>query len=36
MTMHALMPPQHAHTAKVRAFVDFLVARFARETMWEP
>jgi hypothetical protein len=30
------MPPAHAGAAKVRAVVDFLVSRFARETMWEP
>ena len=33
--MHALMPPARASTAKVRAFVDFLVERFAREAFWE-
>jgi DNA-binding transcriptional LysR family regulator len=33
--MHALMPPARAGTAKVRAFVDFLVERFAREAFWE-
>ncbi len=36
MVMHALMPPARAGTAKVRAFVDFLVERFAREAFWDP
>jgi DNA-binding transcriptional LysR family regulator len=31
LVMHALMPPARANTAKVRAFVDFLVERFASE-----
>jgi DNA-binding transcriptional LysR family regulator len=35
LVMHALMPPAVAGTAKVRAFVDFLVERFARESFWE-
>jgi DNA-binding transcriptional LysR family regulator len=30
LAMHALMPPGAASTAKVRAFVEFLVARFAK------
>jgi DNA-binding transcriptional LysR family regulator len=34
--MHALMPPARASAAKVRAFVDFLVERFAREAFWDP
>jgi DNA-binding transcriptional LysR family regulator len=33
--MHALMPLARAGAAKVRAFVDFLVERFAREAFWE-
>ncbi len=33
--MHALMPPARAGAAKVRAFVDFLVERFAREAFWD-
>jgi DNA-binding transcriptional LysR family regulator len=35
MVMHALMSPARASTAKVRAFVDFLVERFAREAFWD-
>lgn len=34
--LHAVMPPGRATTARVRALVDFLVARFGPEPSWDP
>lgn len=34
--LYALMPPGRATTARVRALVDFLVARFGPEPSWDP
>jgi DNA-binding transcriptional LysR family regulator len=34
--LHAVMPPGRALTARVRALVDFLVARFGPEPSWDP
>jgi len=34
--LHAVMPPGRAVTARVRALVDFLVARFGPEPAWDP
>lgn len=34
--LHAVMPPGRAATARVRALVDFLVARFGPEPSWDP
>ena len=34
--LHAVMPPGRASTARVRALVDFLVARFGPEPSWDP
>lgn len=34
--LHALMPPGRATTARVRALVDFLLARFGPEPSWDP
>jgi DNA-binding transcriptional LysR family regulator len=34
--LHAVMPPGRATTARVRALVDFLVARFGPEPQWDP
>lgn len=34
--LHAVMPPGRAITARVRALVDFLVARFGPEPSWDP
>lgn len=34
--LHAVMPPGRAITARVRALVDFLVARFGPEPEWDP
>ena len=34
--LHAVMPPGRAVTARVRALVDFLVARFGPEPSWDP
>lgn len=34
--LHAVMPPGRATTARVRALVDFLVARFGPEPEWDP
>lgn len=34
--LHAVMPPGRATTARVRALVDFLVARFGPEPGWDP
>jgi DNA-binding transcriptional LysR family regulator len=34
--LHAVMPPRRATTARVRALVDFLVARFGPEPAWDP
>lgn len=33
--LHAVMPPGRAVTARVRALVDFLVARFGPEPAWD-
>jgi DNA-binding transcriptional LysR family regulator len=35
LTLRALYPPNRHLSAKVRAFVDFLVTRFAREPLWD-
>lgn len=35
-SMHIVMPPGRALTARVRALVDFLVARFGPEPAWDP
>jgi DNA-binding transcriptional LysR family regulator len=34
--LHVVMPPGRAMTARVRALVDFLVARFGPEPDWDP
>ena len=34
--LYAVMPPGRAATARVRALVDFLVARFGPEPQWDP
>ena len=34
--LHAVMPPGRAVTARVRALVEFLVARFGPEPAWDP
>ena len=34
--LHVVMPPGRAVTARVRALVDFLVARFGPEPAWDP
>lgn len=34
--LYAVMPPGRAATARVRALVDFLVARFGPEPSWDP
>jgi DNA-binding transcriptional LysR family regulator len=34
--LHAVMPPGRAVTARVRALVDFLAARFGPEPSWDP
>jgi DNA-binding transcriptional LysR family regulator len=34
--LHAVMPPGKAVTARVRALVDFLAARFGPEPSWDP
>jgi len=34
--LHAVMPPGRATTARVRALVDHLVARFGPEPAWDP
>jgi DNA-binding transcriptional LysR family regulator len=34
--LHAVMPPGRATTARVRALVDFLAARFGPEPAWDP
>jgi len=34
--LHAVMPPGRSVTARVRALVDFLVARFGPEPAWDP
>ncbi|HEX8526593.1 LysR family transcriptional regulator [Allosphingosinicella sp.] len=34
--LHAVMPPGRSVTARVRALVDFLVARFGPEPSWDP
>jgi DNA-binding transcriptional LysR family regulator len=34
--LHAVMPPGRAVTARVRALVDFLAARFGPEPQWDP
>ena len=34
--LHAVMPPGRSATARVRALVDFLVARFGPEPAWDP
>ena len=34
--LHAVMPPGRASTARVRALVDFLAARFGPEPDWDP
>jgi DNA-binding transcriptional LysR family regulator len=34
--LHVVMPPGRATTARVRALVDFLVARFGPEPEWDP
>ncbi|HTU12523.1 MAG TPA: LysR family transcriptional regulator [Allosphingosinicella sp.] len=34
--LHAVMPPGRAVTARLRALVDFLVARFGPEPSWDP
>jgi len=34
--LHAVMPPGRATTARVRALVDFLTARFGPEPAWDP
>ena len=34
--LHVVMPPGRATTARVRALVDFLVARFGPEPSWDP
>ncbi len=34
--LHAVMPPARAVTARIRALVDFLAARFGPEPSWDP
>jgi DNA-binding transcriptional LysR family regulator len=34
--LHVVMPPGRATTARVRALVDFLAARFGPEPEWDP
>ena len=34
--LHAVMPPGRAATARIRALVDFLAARFGPEPSWDP
>jgi len=34
--LHVVMPPGRASTARVRALVDFLAARFGPEPSWDP
>lgn len=34
--LHAVMPPGRSATARVRALVDFLAARFGPEPSWDP
>ncbi len=34
--LHVVMPPGRATTARVRALVDFLVARFGPRPVWDP
>jgi DNA-binding transcriptional LysR family regulator len=34
--LHVVMPPGRAITARVRALVDFLAARFGPEPSWDP
>ncbi|HEX8216490.1 MAG TPA: LysR substrate-binding domain-containing protein, partial [Allosphingosinicella sp.] len=34
--VHVVMPPGRAATARVRALVDFLAARFGPEPDWDP
>ena len=34
--LHAVMPPGRAATARVRALVDYLAARFGPEPAWDP
>ena len=34
--LHVVMPPGRATTARVRALVDFLAARFGPEPDWDP
>jgi DNA-binding transcriptional LysR family regulator len=34
--LHLVMPPGRATTARVRALVDFLAARFGPEPAWDP
>ena len=34
--LHVVMPPGRAVTARVRALVDFLVARFGPQPIWDP
>jgi DNA-binding transcriptional LysR family regulator len=34
--LHAVMPPGRATTARVRALVEFLAARFGPEPSWDP
>jgi DNA-binding transcriptional LysR family regulator len=34
--LHAVMPPGRATTARVRALVEFLAARFGPEPAWDP
>ena len=34
--LHAVMPPGRATTARIRALVDFLAARFGPEPAWDP
>lgn len=36
VALHAVMPPGRSTTARVRALVDFLVARFGPEPSWDP
>ena len=36
VTLQVVMPPGRATTARVRALVDFLAARFGPEPMWDP
>jgi len=34
--LHVVMPPGRATTARVRALIDFLAARFGPEPVWDP